>query len=350
MMHRDNWTVTDRSPVRTLSLILFVALTVVGCELGWQDTGQPSLDEASAVAAARGVAQWAADSSDCNLQVVRVEHVKRFGPLDKLSDEIANNTPVLDGVQGCDTVIRPGEVQDQNLFPTGSRSNYRSVMEKLLDDSPTDAEHVVRVEWNAPSGGFSTLTAVNADSLKVLFSPVGTMLGSDVAAQDAMASRTDALNENGTPAATWTPRGGGRERLIWQDSLKVELEGAGTLPVDHGRTLAKTAPEITAEWNSDAEVTESTCTVGSGGVATSTSIDPAVSTAEFFRQLAETDRRTEWRDGECALIFQVDVGIAEGNATMSSSTSTSGPGSEISKSGVGQFWTFRRTYEWIVTP
>lgn len=349
MTYRDDWTTSRWRSVQFLTLIALLSLLGVGCELGWQDTGQPTLHQASAVAAARGVANWAADSSDCGLQVVSVSHVKQFGPLPKLSEEIANNTPLLDGVQGCDDILTPSQVQEQDIYPVGSRSDYRSVVEAFLDTSPTDAEHVVRVDWNSPNGQFSTLTAVNADSLKVLFSPVGTVVGSDVAETESTTQRVDTSSGSSSTEATWRPEGEGKERLVWQDSLSTELERVGTFPIDHGQVLAKTAPEMTLEWNSDAQFSEANCTIDGSGLVSNPSVDAGVSTSDLNRQLVKTDVRAEWRDDTCFVVFQVDIGVTEGNATMSATEVASGPGYKISKSGIGQFWSFRRSYEWGLT-
>lgn len=348
-MNREGWTPGRWRSLQMWTLLVLLGVVAFGCEIGWQDTEQRTLDQVSAVAAATSVASWAADSSDCGLQVVSVSHVKQFGPLPKLSEEIADNTPVLDGRQGCDDILVPSQVQEQDVYPTGSRSDYRSVVEAFLDASPTDAEHVVRVDWNSPNGRFSTLTAVNADSLKVLFSPVGTVLGSDIAEPESIAQRVDTSSGSSSTEATWRPEGEDTEQLVWQDSLSTELEGVGTLPVDHGQVLAETAPEMTLEWNSDAQFSEANCTIDGSGLVSNPSIDAGVSTSDLNRQLVKTDVRAEWRDDTCVVVFQVDIGVTEGNATPSAREATNGPGFEISKSGIGQLWTFRRSYEWGLT-
>lgn len=348
MSFRDDWRTGMQPALRFLGLLLCVGLGTAGCEVGWQGSPNPPLNPTAAVASARAVANWAADSSGCPLEVVSVEHEKRVGSVSALSEEIADRTPILNGVRGCDDILTPNEVQEQDVYPTGSRSNYRSVMETLLADSPTAADHVVKVDWNSPNGQFSTFTAVNADSLKVLFSPVGTVLGSDAAPPSTSTSRSDSFSQNSTPETTWTPEGD-EETLVWQDSLTVQVADVATAPLDHGQALAKTAPEITTEWNSGVEFSESSCTLDGTGIVRSSSVDPGISTFELYSQLVETDTRAEWSDGTCSILFQVDVGIAEGTASMSSAPASNGPGFDISKSGRGQFWTFRRTYQWKVT-
>lgn len=348
-MHHDNQTPKRWRPARFFALIVLVGVLSTGCEVGWQGETEPTLGQAAVVAATRGVANWAADSSDCELEVVGVEHVRRFGAAADASGEIANSTPLLDGVQGCNDILTPREVREQDLYPTGSRSNYRSIVGGFLDESPTAAKHLVKVEWNSPAGQFSTLSAANADRIKIMFAPVGTVLGSDVAPAESTLERVDALDETPEGEAVWAPEGDETEWLVWQDSLTTPLEGVGTVPIEHGQTLAETGPEITVDWNPNTDVSEANCTIGGEGLVSSQSIEPDVSTSALNQQLAETDVRTEWREDTCFVIFQVDVGIAGGTVDMSSSRATNGPGYDISKSGLGQFWTFRRTYEWGIT-
>lgn len=298
------------------------------------------------------VAIWATDNSGCQLQATEVRYQSKIGTLSDASNRIVDQTPVLNGTDGCDEIIRPRTVRDQGLYPTGSRSNYRSIVETRIDESPTDANHLVRIRWLAEGGSFSTLMAVNTDSLQLLFAPIRSLVGSDSGPPEASAQRTDTLGtgsvENQSPT-TWTPAGSSGEDLVWRSSVSGDTRTMGRVTVDNPKTLARIAPEKTVEWNPDAAFTSGNCTLGPQGLVTSATLDSGTNTSSTYRQITETDVRVEWQLGQCCVKCVLDVGVGEGNVTLSSSETADGFGSDISKSGTGQFWSFRRTYSWCIT-